>query len=69
MQIEDLGLLQKRRRRKIRRGRQLISGTGKLPFNTDAVDCATTHPANRGGMTKIIEAVRQLRGRRIPKSR
>ena len=33
-----------------------------LPFNTDGGGLANNHPANRGGMTKVIEAVRQLRG-------
>ena len=37
-------------------------GTGKLPFNTDGGGLCNNHPANRGGMTKVIEAVRQLRG-------
>ena len=40
----------------------LISGVGKLPFNTDGGGLCNNHPANRGGMTKVIEAVRQLRG-------
>ena len=46
----------------------LISGVGKLPFNTDGGGlCNNDHPANRGGMTKVIEAVRQLRGEAHPK--
>lgn len=40
----------------------LISGIGKLPFNTDGGGLCNNHPGNRGGMTKLIEAVRQLRG-------
>ena len=44
----------------------LISGTGKLPFNTDGGGLCSNHPANRGGITKIIEAVRQLRGEAHP---
>jgi acetyl-CoA C-acetyltransferase len=39
---------------------------GKLPFNTDGGGLCNNHPANRGGMTKIIEAVRQLRGEARP---
>jgi acetyl-CoA C-acetyltransferase len=31
-----------------------------------AAACATTIPANRGGMTKVLEAVRQLRGEAHP---
>src|SRR3546814_5402705 len=38
------------------------SDLGRLPFNTDGGGLCNNHPANRGGMTKIIEAVRQLRG-------
>ena len=45
----------------------LISGTGKLPFNTDGGGLCNNHPANRGGLTKIVEAVRQLRGEAHPK--
>jgi len=45
----------------------LISGIGKLPFNTDGGGLCSNHPVNRGGMTKIIEAVRQLRGEAHPK--
>ncbi|NBO90338.1 MAG: thiolase domain-containing protein, partial [Betaproteobacteria bacterium] len=40
----------------------LIAGVGKLPFNTDGGGLCNNHPANRGGITKVIEAVRQLRG-------
>jgi acetyl-CoA C-acetyltransferase len=40
----------------------LISPGGRLPFNTDGGGLCNNHPSNRGGMTKIIEAVRQLRG-------
>ncbi len=44
----------------------LISGTGRLPVNTDGGGLCNNHPANRGGMTKVIEAVRQLRGEAHP---
>ncbi len=44
----------------------LISGVGKLPVNTDGGGLCNNHPANRGGMTKVIEAVRQLRGEAHP---
>jgi acetyl-CoA C-acetyltransferase len=43
------------------------SRTGKLPFNTDGGGLCNNHPGNRGGMTKVIEAVRQLRGEAHPK--
>ena len=45
----------------------LISGVGRLPFNTDGGGLCNNHPANRGGVTKVIEAVRQLRGEAHPK--
>ena len=45
----------------------LISGVGKLPWNTDGGGLCNNHPANRGGITKVIEAVRQLRGEAHPK--
>src|SRR5262249_25922212 len=44
----------------------LISGGGKLPFNTDGGGLCNNHPANRRGMTKVSEAVRQLRGEAHP---
>jgi acetyl-CoA C-acetyltransferase len=62
MQIEDLGFCKKGEGGKFVADGNLISGSGKLPFNTDGGGLCNNHPANRGGMTKIIEAVRQLRG-------
>jgi hypothetical protein len=44
----------------------LISGIGKLPINTDGGGLCNNHPANRGSMTKVLEAVRQLRGEAHP---
>ena len=44
----------------------LISGVGKLAVNTDGGGLCNNHPSNRGGITKIIEAVRQLRGEAHP---
>jgi acetyl-CoA C-acetyltransferase len=38
-----------------------LRADGRLPFNTDGGGLCSNHP-NRGGMTKVIEAVRQLRG-------
>ena len=62
MQIEDLGFCKKGEGGRFVAEGNLISGTGKLPFNTDGGGLCNNHPANRGGMTKVIEAVRQLRG-------
>jgi acetyl-CoA C-acetyltransferase len=66
MQLEDLGFCAKGEGGKLVADGNLISGTGKLPFNTDGGGLCNNHPANRGGMTKVIEAVRQLRGEAHP---
>ena len=39
---------------------------GELPINTDGGGLCNNHPSNRGGMTKVIEAVRQLHGEAHP---
>ncbi len=67
MQLEDLGFCKKGEGGKFVADGNLISGVGKLPFNTDGGGLCNNHPANRGGMTKVIEAVRQLRGEAHPK--
>jgi len=67
VQLEDLGFCKKGEGGKFVADGNLISGSGKLPFNTDGGGLCNNHPANRGGMTKIIEAVRQLRGEAHPK--
>jgi len=67
MQIEDLGFCEKGQGGKFVADGNLISGQGKLPFNTDGGGLCNNHPANRGGITKVIEAVRQLRGEAHPK--
>jgi acetyl-CoA C-acetyltransferase len=64
--LEDLGFCAKGEG-----GRFVLDGTlqaphGRLPFNTDGGGLCNNHPANRGGMTKVIEAVRQLRGEANP---
>ena len=66
MQLEDLGFCKKGEGGKFVADGNLISGVGKLPFNTDGGGLCNNHPANRGGMTKVIEAVRQLRGEAHP---
>jgi acetyl-CoA C-acetyltransferase len=66
IQIEDLGFCAKGAGGKFVADGNLISGTGKLPFNTDGGGLCNNHPANRGSMTKVIEAVRQLRGEAHP---
>jgi acetyl-CoA C-acetyltransferase len=67
MQLEDLGFCEKGQGGKFVQDGNLISGQGKLPFNTDGGGLCSNHPANRGGITKIIEAVRQARGEAHPK--
>ena len=67
MQLEDIGFCKKGEGGKFVADGNLISGVGKLPFNTDGGGLCSNHPVNRGGMTKIIEAVRQLRGEAHPK--
>jgi len=65
--LEDLGFCKKGEGGKFVADGNLISGVGKLPFNTDGGGLCSNHPVNRGGMTKILEAVRQLRGEAHPK--
>lgn len=65
-QIEDLGFAEKGKGGAFVADGGLISGVGRLAVNTDGGGLCNNHPANRGGMTKIIEAVRQLRGEAHP---
>jgi len=66
-QIEDMGFCERGQGGRFVSDGNLISGVGKLPFNTDGGGLCNNHPANRGGITKVIEAVRQLRGEAHPK--
>jgi acetyl-CoA C-acetyltransferase len=66
MQLEDLGFCAKGQGGRFVADGNLISGVGRLPFNTDGGGLCNNHPANRGGITKVIEAVRQLRGEAHP---
>ena len=66
MQLEDLGFCKKGEGGKFVADGNLISGVGKLPWNTDGGGLCNNHPMNRGGITKAIEAVRQLRGQAHP---
>jgi acetyl-CoA C-acetyltransferase len=67
IQLEDLGFCERGQGGKFVSDGNLISGVGKLPFNTDGGGLCNNHPGNRGSMTKVIEAVRQLRGEAHPK--
>ena len=64
--LEDLGFCKKGEGGHFVEDGGLISGRGRLPFNTDGGGLCNNHPANRGGITKVIEAVRQLRGSAHP---
>ena len=66
VQLEDLGFCAKGEGGRFVADGNLICGSGRLPFNTDGGGLCNNHPANRGGMTKVIEAVRQLRGEAHP---
>ena len=60
--IEDLGFCAKGQGGVFVSEGGLVAPHGRLPFNTDGGGLCNNHPANRGGMTKVVEAVRQLRG-------
>ncbi len=60
--LEDLGFCEKGEGGRFVLDGALVAPDGRLPFNTDGGGLCNNHPSNRGGMTKIIEAVRQLRG-------
>lgn len=66
MQLEDLGFCKKGQAGSFVAEGNLISGQGALPWNTDGGGLCNNHPSNRGGITKVIEAVRQLRGEAHP---
>jgi acetyl-CoA C-acetyltransferase len=63
--IEDLGFCEKGQGGKFVMDGALQAPHGKLPFNTDGGGLCSNHPS-RGGITKIIEAVRQLRAETAP---
>lgn len=63
--LEDLGFCKKGQGGRFVADGNLISGVGRLPFNTDGGGLCSNHPG-RGGITKVIEAVRQLRGEANP---
>ncbi|MDZ7730533.1 MAG: thiolase domain-containing protein [Natrialbaceae archaeon] len=59
--IEDLGFCEKGYGGPFVEDGALEAPNGDLPFNTDGGGLSNNHPSNRGGVTKVIEAVRQLR--------
>jgi acetyl-CoA C-acetyltransferase len=66
IQLEDLGFCEKGKGGEFVLDGALVAPHGKLPFNTDGGGLCNNHPANRGGMTKVLEAVRQIRGEAHP---
>jgi acetyl-CoA C-acetyltransferase len=64
--VEDLGFCEKGKGGAFVADGALLAPHGALPFNTDGGGLCNNHPVNRGGMTKVIEAVRQLRGEASP---
>jgi acetyl-CoA C-acetyltransferase len=64
--IEDLGFCEKGQGGRFVLDGALVAPHGRLPLNTDGGGLCNNHPSNRGGMTKIVEAVRQLRGEAHP---
>lgn len=66
LQVEDIGFCEKGQGGRFVADGNLISGYGKLPFNTDGGGLCSNHPGNKGGITKLLEAVRQCRGQAHP---
>ncbi|SHL08010.1 acetyl-CoA C-acetyltransferase [Pseudonocardia thermophila] len=64
--LEDLGFAERGKGGWFVADGGLLAPHGRLPVNTDGGGLCNNHPASRGGMTKIIEAVRQLRGEAHP---
>jgi acetyl-CoA C-acetyltransferase len=64
--LEDLGLCERGGAGEYVADLGLAGRDGRIPVNTDGGGLMNNHPANRGGMTKVIEAVRQLRGEAAP---
>ena len=64
--LEDLGFCERGQAGRFVADGALLAPHGRLPFNTDGGGLCNNHPANRGGMTKVIEAVRQLRFEATP---
>lgn len=66
LQLENLGFCPPGEGGRFVADGQLISGVGKLAVNTDGGGLCNNHPGHRGGMIKLLEAIRQLRGEAHP---
>lgn len=64
--LEDLGFCEKGMGGQFVADGGLRSPGGNLPVNSDGGGLCNSHPGGRGGMPKILEAVRQLRGEAHP---
>jgi acetyl-CoA C-acetyltransferase len=64
--LEDLGFCEKGQGGRFLRDGALMAPHGVLPVNTDGGGLSNNHPDRRGGMIRMIEAVRQLRGSAHP---
>jgi acetyl-CoA C-acetyltransferase len=64
--IEDLGFCPKGQGGRYAQEQNLRAPHGALPLNTDGGSLCNNHPGGRGGMVRIVEAVRQLRGEAHP---
>lgn len=65
--LEDLGFCEKGEGARFVQDGSLVAPSGRLPINTDGGGLCNNQPDNRGGMVRLIEAVRQLRGEAHPK--
>jgi acetyl-CoA C-acetyltransferase len=66
LSLEDLGFCEKGKGGRFVEDGSLLAPHGALPFNTDGGGLCNNHPDGRGGMIRIIEAVRQLRSEAAP---
>ncbi|KAB1190427.1 thiolase domain-containing protein [Haloferax sp. MBLA0076] len=66
LELEDLGFCEKGAGGEFAESGALKAPDGELPVNTDGGGLCSNQPANKGGLTKVVEAVRQLRGETAP---
>jgi acetyl-CoA C-acetyltransferase len=64
--LEDLGFCAKGEGGRFVLDGALVAPDGRLPVNTDGGGLCNNHPGHRGGMIRLIEAVRQLRDEAHP---
>jgi acetyl-CoA C-acetyltransferase len=66
VQLEDLGFCARGQGGVFASNGNLVSGVGRLAVNTDGGGLCNNHPGNKGGIPKLVEAVRQSRGEAHP---